>query len=67
MHLLYFDCALDVVRFLHAFEDEETAELLGWDCLLPAAESLRERRILPVRNDRLSLFPLISYSERNQT
>lgn len=31
MHLLYFDCALDVVRFLHAFKDEEAAKLLGWD------------------------------------
>lgn len=67
MHLLYFDCALDVVRFLHAFKDEGAAELLGWDCHSRAAESLHERRILPVRNDRASLFPLISYSEGNQT
>lgn len=67
MHLLYFGCALDVVRFLCAFEDEETAKLLGWDCHPPAAASLHERLILPVRNSRVSLFPLISHSERNQT
>lgn len=67
MHLLYFGCALDVVRFLHALEDEEAAKLLGWDCHSPAAESLHEHRILPVRNNHVSLFPLVSYSERNQT
>lgn len=47
MYLLYFDCALYVVRFLHAFEDEETAKLLGWDCHLPAAESLHEHPSRP--------------------
>lgn len=45
MHLLYFGCALDVVRlFLHAFEDEEAAKLLGWDCHSPAPRPSRPQR-----------------------
>lgn len=67
MHSLYFGCALDVVRFLRAFEDGEAAKLLGRDCHAPIPEPVREHRILPGCNSRLFLAPLVSWSERNQT
>ena len=67
MHSLYFGCALDVVRFLHAFEDGEAVKPLGQVChpLLP--EPIHEHHILPGRKDPVSLAPLVSHAERNQT
>lgn len=54
MHSLCFGCALDVVRLLHAFEDGEAAKPLGWDCYPLIPKPLRELRILPGHNHRLS-------------
>lgn len=66
MHSVYFVCALDVVRFLRAFEDGEVTKLLGWDWHLLIPEPLHEHRILPGREDCASFAPLVSHSGRNQ-